>query len=208
MSTVYGIVKQHQGFVWAYSEPGVGTSIRIYLPASPAVVTVPAEARDDGGPVGVPGVRTGAALRTVLVVEDDAAIRVLARRALEGSGYHVIEAEHGRRAMEILADGVRKPDLVISDVIMPEMNGRELGQALGRLHADLPVLYTSGYAGDEVARRGLMPERAPFLQKPFTMDDLVRRVEDLLGHLAGGSPHGELYPPPPVRPRPLDSGDQ
>ena len=180
LSTVYGIVKQHEGFIWPYSEPGVGTTMKIYLPAA---------ARDAQTAVAlepVPAIAHPPLLEPalVLVVEDEAAIRGLVRRTLEGAGLVVIEAENGRRALDIFALGGDPPRLVLTDVIMPELNGRELSDALADLHPNLPILFMSGYTGEDVLARSLLPETAPFIQKPFAPDELVSRVR---GMLAGAS---------------------
>ena len=181
LSTVYGIVKQHDGFIWAYSEPGVGTTMKIYLPAAPegAVAQRALELE--------PPVEALAGLETalVLVVEDEPAIRALVRRTLEGAGLLVIEAENGRQALDIFALGGEPPRLVLTDVIMPELNGRELSDALADRHPALPILFMSGYTGDDVLARSLLPDTAPFIQKPFAPEELLMRVR---GMLAGASP--------------------
>jgi PAS domain S-box-containing protein len=176
LSTVYGIVKQHEGFIWPYSEPGIGTTMKVYLPAAPtgAEFSVP----DRAAPLG----ELEPAL--VLVVEDEAAIRGLVRRTLEGAGLVVIEAENGRRALEIFALGGEAPKLVLTDVIMPELNGRELMDALADLYPQMPILFMSGYTGDEVLARSLLPETAPFIQKPFAPDELLQRVRVMLAGTA------------------------
>jgi PAS domain S-box-containing protein len=184
LSMVYGIVKQHEGFIWPYSEPGVGTTMKIYLPAAPEdarLVAAPDRERAVE-PVTVPG------QSLVLVVEDEPAIRALVRRTLEGAGFMVIEAENGRRALEIFALGGEPPRLVLSDVIMPELNGRELSDALADLHPTLPILFMSGYTGDDVLARSLLPETAPFIQKPFPPEELLARVREMLA----GASHSEV----------------
>jgi two-component system cell cycle sensor histidine kinase/response regulator CckA len=185
LSTVYGIVKQHEGFIWPYSEPGVGTTMKIYLPAAPE------DASRYSEPERSPRAAIGAAAppdlepALVLVVEDEPAIRALVRRTLEGAGLVVIEAENGRQALDVFALGGEPPRLVLTDVIMPELNGRELSDALADLHPALPILFMSGYTGEDVLARSLLPETAPFLQKPFTPEELLVRVR---GMLAGASP--------------------
>jgi CheY-like chemotaxis protein len=119
-----------------------------------------------------------------MVVEDEAAIRGLVRRTLEGAGLVVLEAENGRQALDIFALGGEPPRLVLTDVIMPELNGHELSDALADLHPTLPILFMSGYTGEEVLARSLLPDTAPFLQKPFSPDELLSRVR---GMLAGAS---------------------
>ena len=184
LSTVYGIVKQHEGFIWPYSEPGVGTTMKIYLPVAP----------EDAGMSSALEAEPAAALHLeldpalVLVVEDEPAIRELVRRALEGAGLVVIEAENGRQALDIFTLGGDPPRLVLTDVIMPELNGRELSDALADLHPNLPVLFMSGYTGDDVLARSLLPETAPFIQKPFAPEELLARVRAILA----GAPASEV----------------
>jgi PAS domain S-box-containing protein len=180
LSTVYGIVKQHEGFIWPYSELGIGTTVKVYLPAAPNEAEL-------AGVVERPPATLLRELDSVLVlvVEDEPAIRGLVRRTLEGAGLIVIEAENGRQALDIFALGGEPPKLVLTDVIMPELNGRELSDALADLQPQLPILFMSGYTGDEVLARSLLPETAPFIQKPFAPDELLQRVR---GMLAGPSP--------------------
>jgi hypothetical protein len=116
----------------------------------------------------------------VLVVEDEPAIRELVRRTLEGAGLVVIEAENGQQALDIFALGGEPPKLVLSDVIMPELNGRELSDTLADMHPGLPVLFMSGYTGEDVLARSLLPETAPFIQKPFAPEELLSRVRGML----------------------------
>ena len=175
LSTVYGIVKQHEGFIWPYSEPGIGTTMKVYLPAAPSGAELSVLERQP------PAARLGELEPAlVLVVEDEAAIRGLVRRTLEGAGLVVIEAENGRQALEIFALGGEAPKLVLTDVIMPELNGRELMDALADLSPQMPILFMSGYTGDEVLARSLLPETAPFIQKPFAPDELLQRVRVML----------------------------
>jgi PAS domain S-box-containing protein len=170
LSTVYGIVKQHGGQIWAASTPGAGTTIQVYLPAL-AIAALPPTART---PVAS---RSGA----VLLVEDDAAVRGLARRTLEAAGIEVMEAENGRRAWTLLSQAAGPPALVLADLMMPDTGGGRLGEAIERHWADVPVLYTSDYPGADIEAREILPAGAPFLQKPFTPDELVVRVRELIG---------------------------
>jgi two-component system, cell cycle sensor histidine kinase and response regulator CckA len=179
LSTVYGIVKQHDGFIWAYSEPGIGTVMKIYLPAASADAV-----RDVVGEAPVverPGRLESA---VVLVVEDEPAVRSLVRRSLEGVGLTVAEAENGRQALGLVAAMPKAPALVLSDVIMPGLNGRQLSEALAVTRPDVPVLFMSGYTGDDVLARSLLPASAPFIQKPFAPEELVARVRLLLASTA------------------------
>ncbi|MBA3258515.1 MAG: PAS domain S-box protein [Gemmatimonadales bacterium] len=176
LSTVYGIVKQSDGFVFADSEVGVGTTFRVYLP-------LVAERQPDAvHPEATAALRGGS--ETILVVEDEEMVRTLACRGLREQGYTVLEARHGGEALRHLAEAMRRIDLVISDVVMPEVGGRELGQHLARIEPELPVLYMSGYTGDDVIQRGLLDPGAPFQQKPFTPETLARKVRELLDRRA------------------------
>jgi CheY-like chemotaxis protein len=175
LSTVHGIVKQHGGQVWVSSEVGVGTTVRVYLPAADRrAIVEPSE-------TGVPA-KPAAQVRpaAVLVVEDEPSVRGLARRTLEAAGISVMEAENGRHAWDLLAVSAGPPGLVLADLMMPDMNGRELGEAIAREWPEVPVLYTSAYSGADMVARGMLPTDAPFLQKPFTSDELVGRVSELL----------------------------
>jgi PAS domain S-box-containing protein len=185
LSTVYGIVKQHEGFIWPYSEPGTGTTMKIYLPAAPAGARASRAA--EPAPV-APELTSEIGPALVLVVEDEPGIRWLVRRTLESAGLVVIEAENGRQALDIFALGGEAPRLVLTDVIMPEINGRDLSDALADRHPNLPVLFMSGYTGDDVLARSLLPESAPFIQKPFAPEELLSWVRRLLA----GAPTSEV----------------
>jgi PAS domain S-box-containing protein len=171
LSTVYGIVKQSDGFVWVYSEPDLGTTFKIYLPRVGAGGAMPQQ-----GEVGS-AARGGS--ETILIVEDEEMVRSLASRGLREHGYIVIEARHGADALRQL-EFRSAVDLVISDVVMPEMGGRELGRRLASLRPSLPVLYISGYTGEDVTQRGLLEPGAPFQQKPFAPEELARKVREML----------------------------
>jgi CheY-like chemotaxis protein len=175
LSTVYGIVKQSDGFVWVYSEPGLGTTFKIYLPRAGAAHAPPLPADRS------PATRGGA--ETVLIVEDEDLVRALASRSLRERGYRVLEARQGAEALRQLEEPVTV-DLVISDVVMPEMGGRELARRLAALRPSLPVLFISGYTGEDVIQRGLLDPGAPFQQKPFTPDGLARKVREMLDAVA------------------------
>jgi PAS domain S-box-containing protein len=172
LSTVYGIVKQSEGFVWVYSEPGLGTTFKVYLPRVGTAHAPPRPA--DRSPVARGGTET------ILIVEDEDLVRALASRSLRERGYRVIEARQGVEALQQLEQQSAGVDLVISDVVMPEMGGRELARRLATLRPSLPVLFISGYTGEDVIQRGLMEPGAPFQQKPFTPDGLARKVREML----------------------------
>ena len=179
LSTAYGIVKQSGGYIWVYSEPGLGTTFKVYLPAYHEAAPA-SPAADRTAPAG--------GTETLLVVEDEEMVRLLACRVLRERGYTVHEAAHGAEALELLSRTARLPDLVVSDVVMPTMGGRELGSHLRERAPDLPVLYMSGFTGDDVVRRGLLEPGVPFQQKPFHPDALAQQVRDLLD--ARKAPHG------------------
>ena len=170
LATVYGIVKQSHGYVWAYSELGEGTTFKIYLPldASSVAPTAPAEP---------PSRATG---ETVLLVEDEPAVRIMTSRALQEFGYGVIEASGGHQALGVLERKDTRFDLLITDVILPGMDGPELARRAAELTPNLPVLFISGYTDDEIVRRGLLQAGQPFLQKPFTPEALAMQLTRLL----------------------------
>jgi PAS domain S-box-containing protein len=172
LSTVYGIVKQSDGFIWAYSEPGLGTAFKIYLPESARLVPSQPIATGDGD------LRGGA--ETILIVEDEAMVRALAARSLREHGYRVVEARTSGEALAYVQENPGGVDLVLSDVVMPAMGGRELSQRLGRVAPAVPVLFMSGYTGEDVVQRGLLDAGAPFEQKPFSPEGLARKIRQLL----------------------------
>jgi PAS domain S-box-containing protein len=170
LAMVYGIVKQSGGYIWPYSELGTGTTFKIYLPSvSESPDVVPEKAPE------IPAARGG----TVLVVEDDALVRTIARRALTEAGFHVLEASNGNEALDMVGRTPRI-DVVITDVAMPELGGRELAQQLSRTKPHLPIIYMSGYTDDDLTRRGLLEPGVPYLEKPFSPPDLARMVHDVL----------------------------
>ncbi|HET7599071.1 MAG TPA: response regulator, partial [Gemmatimonadales bacterium] len=168
LSVVYGLVKQSSGFVWAYSEPRQGATFKVYLPAT-------VEERLPAAPPAGPA--ASAAGKRVLVVEDEEAVRLVARRILEDAGYAVLEATDGGSALELLATGAAPVDLVLTDVVMPGMSGSELSRRLAELAPDTTVLFMSGYTNGEIVRRGLLEADTAFLQKPFTPEALLEAVQ-------------------------------
>jgi PAS domain S-box-containing protein len=170
LATVYGIVKQSGGYVWAYSELGQGTTFKVYLPLAkqePQVAKpAPAPPRASG--------------ETVLVVEDEATVRTMTSRALHEHGYRVVEASSGGEALELIRRHDGTLDLIVTDVVMPGLDGPGLAEQVARLRPALPILFMSGYTDDDIVRRGLLEAGQPFLQKPFTPEALIERVTDLL----------------------------
>jgi hypothetical protein len=172
LATVYGVVKQSGGYIWVYSEPGHGTTFKIYLPATES------PAPQAGGPAS----KDAAGIRgweTVLLVEDEDAVRALAREVLRRHGYIVLEARHGLDALRA-AERHRDPiHLLITDVVMPHLSGRDLAERLASLRPEMKVLFMSGYTDHAIMQRHLTPGAA-FLQKPFTPEAFARKVRTVL----------------------------
>ncbi|MBI3098885.1 MAG: response regulator [Planctomycetes bacterium] len=176
LSTVYGIVKQHEGHLWVYSEPGVGTTIRVYLPRVSLGADEPAKPAETAA--GAPRRR---GTETILLVEDEAAVRALAKEVLEMEGYRVIEAPDGPQAVEAIERRQGPIHLMVTDTIMPHFGGRELAGRAKELLPDLRVLFMSGYTDEAVTRHGVLDPGTAFLQKPFSPDALARKVREALG---------------------------
>ena len=172
LATVYGVVKQSDGHIWVYSEPGRGTTFKIYLPRVNATVT-PEETDPNGAPLS-PG------HETILLAEDAPAVRALARDVLQAQGYTVLEAQHGREALTIGEQHAGPIHLLLTDVVMPEMNGRELVERLAPIRPTTPILYMSGYTDNVVVHHGVLDRSAVFLEKPFTPAALVCKVRQVL----------------------------
>jgi PAS domain S-box-containing protein len=172
LATVYGIVKQSGGYIWVYSETGHGTTVKVYLPRVPGVAEPPAPASEPQP------VRGGH--ETVLLVEDAAPVRTLARRSLEARGYRVLDAADGPAALALSARHVGGIDILVTDVVMPGMSGRVLAERLAPERPGMKVLYTSGYTDDAMVRQGVLNAGVAFLQKPFVPDTLTRKVREVL----------------------------
>src|SRR5579862_6530506 len=172
LSTVYGIIKQSGGYVLVQSEEGRGTTFQIYLPRAEGVAekhAPPVAAAALGG------------TETLLLVEDEESVRQLVRDTLTAKGYRVVEAENGEAGMAAAARHDGRIDLVITDVVMPGISGRELVQKLAQIRPDAKVLYLSGYTKDAIISEGTIERGAAFLQKPFTLQTLSRKVREVLG---------------------------
>ena len=172
LATVYGIVKQSGGSIDLYTEPGLGTTFKIYLPA----VTDPIRplGRDQRAAKVIGGTET------ILVVEDEDAVRAIALLALQSQGYTVLHAESGKRALAIIDKHQGRLNLLVTDVVMPGLSGRELAETLGVRYPGLRVLYLSGYTDDSVIRHGILQAEVAFLQKPYTPLELARKVREVL----------------------------
>lgn len=175
LATVYGIVKQNHGFVWAYSEPGMGTTFKIYLPC----------VQDQPSTLEKPDQRTEVALRgteTVLLVEDEDALRRAAAELLSLRGYNVLQAKDGLDALSVAKNHGSMIHLAITDVVMPHISGGELAKELGTLRPETRVLFVSGYAGQIVLDHDVVNVENNFLQKPFTLKQLASKIRAILDH--------------------------
>jgi signal transduction histidine kinase/ActR/RegA family two-component response regulator len=173
LSMVYGLMKQHRGFVHVYSEPGQGTAVKLWFPeADAATGAAPAEAGTAETAVG--------GTETIMLVEDEAPIRRAARRVLEQHGYHVILAEDGEQALSLYLNHPDAVDLVLTDLVMPRMGGRELFDRVRATGNSVPFLFASGYTRTDAEAADQLGVDAPFIQKPWSMGDLLRRVREAL----------------------------
>jgi signal transduction histidine kinase/CheY-like chemotaxis protein len=172
LATVYGIVKQSEGSIWVYSEVGRGTAFKIYFPLAEGPAEAAIEASDDLG--------SFKGTETVLLVEDEEVVRDMATEILRESGYRVLEAKHGTEALILAKQHPEIIHLMLTDVVMPEMSGRELAELLSPLRQDMKVLYMSGYTDDAIVHHGVLDEGMAFIGKPFTPSALARRIRELL----------------------------
>jgi PAS domain S-box-containing protein len=172
LATVYGVVKQSGGYVWVYSEVGHGTTFKVYLP----MVQAPAEKKAPEKPAS--GHEPGT--ETILFVEDEQSVRELVRDYLTARGYEVLDAADGVEALEIASAHKGKIQLLITDVVMPKVSGRELATRLAATRSDLKVLYISGYTDDSVFRHGVLEGGMAFLQKPFNLKALATKIREIL----------------------------
>jgi CheY-like chemotaxis protein len=173
LSTVYGIVKQSGGYLMVESELGCGSTFIIYLPRVQEAADVRSAAPAARVPAG--------GSETVLLVEDEESVRQLVRETLEGKGYRVLEAGNGEAGLKAAARHDGRIDLVITDVVMPQLGGRELAQKLVASRPKIKVLYLSGYTEDAIVSEGTIESGKAFLQKPFTLQSLARKVREVLG---------------------------
>jgi PAS domain S-box-containing protein len=181
LSTVYGIVKQSGGYIWVYSESGKGTTFKIYLPRVPEKAESHAVVATAEPAAAEPGTET------ILLVEDETNLRYLARQFLEKQGYSVIEAADGAVAMQVAVAHEGVIHLLLTDVIMPGMNGRELAQRISEIRPNTKVLYMSGYTENVIGHNGTLDTGVRLLQKPFTLRELKNKVREVLDSTPIGS---------------------
>ncbi len=176
LSTVYGIVKQSGGSIWVYSEVGRGTTFKIYLPRV-----------DDVDESEVAGDELGFAQRgseTILLVEDEDMVRELSKEILQEYGYAVITAQNGHEGLRICQEFQGNIDLMITDVVMPKMSGRQLAESIGSSRPGTRVLYMSGFTDDAVVRHGVLDDGVCFIQKPFSPEALAAKAREVLDRRA------------------------
>ncbi|MBN1379152.1 MAG: PAS domain S-box protein [Gammaproteobacteria bacterium] len=172
LSTVYGIVKQNYGYIVPYSAPGAGAAFQIYWPI---VTEELADQSQKGSSTNLPG-----GMETILVVEDDTQILNFVQQVLTAFGYNVIVARNGTEALGIAEHNLANIDLLFTDVVMPEMGGKEIADILKQQKPDLKVLFSSGYTEDQIAKRGILNKDVIFLHKPYSTDALARKIRDVL----------------------------
>ena len=177
LATIYGAVRQAGGFVEVYSEVGKGTAFKIYLPR---VAEKPEKLNQELHALEVQG-----GSETVLLVEDEKIVRDLALRILKRLGYHVIHASDGGKAFMLAESYTERIDLLMTDVVMPGMNGRQLAERLSKIHPEMKVLYTSGYTENAIAHHGIIDEGLNFIGKPYALQVLAPKIRDVLDK--GGS---------------------
>jgi len=177
LATVYGIVKQNKGFINVYSEPGQGSTFKIYLPRhtaiDPTAPVIHMEQQDPGGN------------ETILLVEDEPAILNMVRMMLERKGYSVLSAATPAEAIALAKIHADKIHLLMTDVVMPEMNGRDLARHLIAVYPDVKLLFMSGYTANVIAHQGVLDEGVSFIQKPFSRADLLIKLRSVLNEAIG-----------------------
>ncbi|MFH1350802.1 MAG: ATP-binding protein, partial [Pseudomonadota bacterium] len=174
LSTVYGIMKQSDGYIWVYSEPGQGTTFKVYFPAAEEAGKVKQEEK--------PSFLELKGSETILIVEDNESVRNLACNVLGEYGYRVLEAKDGEEALSVVKGHEGKIHLLLTDVVMPGMRGNELAERIKIERRDMEVLYMSGYTDNAIVHHGVLEEGMNFIQKPFSPDELARKVRETLDH--------------------------
>jgi len=171
LATVYGIIKQNGGFINVYSEVGFGSTFKIYIPRAAAEGAAPQ--RTEQAPIAFGS-------GTILLVEDDAMVRTMTTQMLEALGYSVLVAEGPQDALSLCERRETSVDLLMTDVIMPEMNGKELKRRIEAVRPGIRTLLMSGYTSDVIAHHGVLDEGIHFIQKPFNIEELARKVQDAI----------------------------
>jgi nitrogen-specific signal transduction histidine kinase/CheY-like chemotaxis protein len=179
LATVYGIVKQSGGYIWVYSEPGIGTTFKIYLPR------IEEEQAHSGACADSASTASPRGSEVVLLVEDEKGVRELTREYLETSGYTVLDATDGESALAMAREYSGAIHVLITDVVMPGLSGRELGEQIANLRPQIKVLYMSGYTDQSAFRNGILDKGAQLLQKPFGMSTLASKLREILGSEQG-----------------------
>jgi CheY-like chemotaxis protein len=173
LATVYGIVKQHNGYIWVYSEPDHGTTFKVYIPKAFGLESKKSETVDD--------TKTGqAAGETILIVEDDPAILELVQQMLQQHGYATIKTASPSECLEIATNFKHPIHLLLTDVVMPEMNGKEIYEKIREYYPNIKVLFMSGYTNDVIADRGILNRGTNLIEKPFSMKALLAKVREAL----------------------------
>ena len=172
LSTVYGIVKQNNGYVWVYSEPGKGTSFKVYFPKVAEDVTAGKKRAKVSDEI--------SGSETVLIVEDNDALRKLAKNALRKYGYKILEAENGEKALNVSETHEGPIHLLLTDVVMPRMSGTDLSEKLQSIRPETRVIYMSGYTADAIVRNGILRQDINFIEKPFSLESLGKKVRQVL----------------------------
>jgi CheY-like chemotaxis protein len=172
LATVYGIVKQHGGNIWVYSEPEKGTTFKIYLPlAQDMEMKLSAAGGTENNLAGT---------ETILLVEDNEQVRELAHAVLKNKGYTVLAAANGEKALETVSGHEGKIHMILTDVVMPGLNGKDLYLKVSKTHPGIKVLYMSGYTSNVIAHHGILEKGIQFIQKPFSINGLAARVRQVL----------------------------
>jgi CheY-like chemotaxis protein len=172
LATIYGIVTQNEGFIKVYSEPGKGTEFKIYLPQH--------EGKEKPCPITAPDTRVSRGSETVLLVEDEPAILNLTATMLRMEGYTVVPADSPGEAIRLANEHPGEIHLLVSDVVMPEMNGRDLARNIRSLYPSVKRLFMSGYTANVIAHHGVLDEGVNFIQKPFSKGELAAKIRELL----------------------------
>jgi len=177
LATVYGIVKQHGGSIDVDSQPGKGTVFRILFPAEPATVEADLPSRFD---------ETTPVAETVLVVEDDELVREATAKMLDRLDYRVLVAKNGEDALRMISQRRGLVDLLLTDVVMPRLSGRELAERIAATHPGIRVLFTSGYTDDAMLRHGVVHSEVHFIAKPYTLQALATKLREVLASRPAG----------------------